>query len=61
MKLWMDGGAPTVQVVLLIKWTLISGHRVKGDIEVYYRGNPNLIRNEVIFNLPDNKDFNLYI
>ena len=54
MKLWITGGDPDIQLVFLIKWSKISGDRVKGFIEVYNRdaaGNPNLLQSEVLFNL----------
>lgn len=34
--LWMDG-CPSVELVLLIRWTKISGNRVKGMLEVWRR------------------------
>jgi len=50
-SLWLRGGVGFVQVVLLIKWTQITGNRVKGFIEVYDldpAGNERLLQNEVI-------------
>ncbi|KAK2804894.1 hypothetical protein FQN50_006400 [Emmonsiellopsis sp. PD_5] len=38
--LWFTA-APTVNVVILIKWSLISGNRVKGFMELWRRGTPN--------------------
>ena len=51
MRLWLNGGAGFVQVVLLIKWTKITRNRVKVVIEVYNldpAGNERLLQNEVI-------------
>lgn len=39
--LWLTGGAPVVNVVVLIKWTRVAGNCVKGFIEVWRRGAPN--------------------
>jgi hypothetical protein len=33
--LWLAGGAGSVQVVLIIKWTKNARKEVKGDIEVF--------------------------
>jgi hypothetical protein len=33
--LWLTGGAGSVQVVLIIKWTKNAENQVKGDIEVF--------------------------
>ena len=49
--LWLRGGAGLVQVVLLLKWTQISGNRVKAFVEVYdmdLTGNERLLQREVI-------------
>ena len=51
MKLWLKGGSGFVQVVLLFKWTEITGGRVKAFVEVYDldpAGNERLLQNEVI-------------
>ena len=51
ISLWLKGGAGFVQVVLLIKWTKITGKRVKAFIEVYNldpTGNKRLLQTEVI-------------
>lgn len=48
--LWLKGGAGSVQLVMVIKWTKNAAKRVKGDIEVFNvdgAGNANLIANEV--------------
>ncbi|KKZ61878.1 hypothetical protein EMCG_03668 [[Emmonsia] crescens] len=52
MQLWLEGGTPLVQLVLLIKWSRLSGNRVKGSLEVYGRnsaGIPMLLQTESIF------------
>lgn len=33
--LWLRGGAGSVQVVLVMKWTKGASNRVRGDIEVF--------------------------
>ena len=51
MKLWLKGGSGFVQVVLLFKWTEITGGRVKAFVEVYDldpAGNERLLQAEVI-------------
>ena len=52
MRLWLVGGAGSVQVVLLFKWTKISGNQVKAFAEVYdldpATGNERLLQTEVI-------------
>lgn len=47
--LWLQGGAGTLQLVIIIKWTKSVAKRVKGDIEVFdlRAGNPNLVGTEV--------------
>ena len=53
MNLWLKGGAGTVQMVLLFKWSKLAGDRVKGYVEVFNLdpvGNENLIQTEVIIN-----------
>ncbi|OJD11519.1 hypothetical protein AJ78_07733 [Emergomyces pasteurianus Ep9510] len=53
--LWLLGGAPTVQLVFLIKWSKSDGNRVKGEIQVYGRdgtGEPTLLQIEPIFPVP---------
>ncbi|PGG94948.1 hypothetical protein AJ79_10348 [Helicocarpus griseus UAMH5409] len=55
--LWLIGGAPIVQRVFLIRWSKLSGNRVKGEIHVYGRdgaGNPVLLQTELIFPVPSN-------
>ncbi|OJD19336.1 hypothetical protein AJ78_00698 [Emergomyces pasteurianus Ep9510] len=45
----------TVQLVLLVKWSRLSGDLVKGFVEVWSRdstGTPNLLQTETIFPLP---------
>lgn len=37
-SLWIQGGAPHVNVLLLIKWTKASGQRVTGRLEVWRKG-----------------------
>ncbi|OCK91089.1 uncharacterized protein K441DRAFT_616927 [Cenococcum geophilum 1.58] len=54
-SLWLKGGAGFVQVVLLIKWTKITGKRVKAFIEVYDldpTGNKRLLQTETILPTP---------
>ena len=51
MNLWLKGGVGLVQVVLLLKWTEISGKRVKAFIEVYdlnSAGDERRLQKEVI-------------
>ena len=51
MRLWLRGGAGFVQIVLLFKWTRMSGNRVKAFVEVYdldAAGNERLLQHEVI-------------
>lgn len=38
--LWF-GGAPDVNVVVLIKWSKISNNRIRGFVELWRRGTPN--------------------
>lgn len=47
--LWLHGGAGSVQLVIIIKWTKNAAKRVKGDIKVFdlSAGNANLITTEV--------------
>jgi hypothetical protein len=33
--LWLTGGAGSVQVVMILKWSKSSAGQVKGDIEVF--------------------------
>ncbi|KAL2828737.1 hypothetical protein BDW59DRAFT_142950 [Aspergillus cavernicola] len=40
-NLWLRGGAPVVNVVMLLMWSLISGNKVKGFIELWRSGAPN--------------------
>jgi hypothetical protein len=47
---WLVGGAPDVQLVILLKWFKLSRSRVKGLIQVWKRdaaGNPVLRLEEV--------------
>lgn len=47
--LWLVGGA-SVELVLLVRWTKISGNRVKGDLHVHGKnpaGNVVLLQTEV--------------
>jgi len=49
---WLVGGAPDVQLVILLKWTKLSRSRVKGLIQVWKRdaaGNPVLRQEEQVF------------
>jgi hypothetical protein len=51
MRLWLIGGADAVHMFLLFNWSILSGFRIKGVIEVYnldQAGNENLIRAEVV-------------
>lgn len=44
------GGGGAVQLVMLIKWTKITGNRIKGDLQVHGRdpaGNVVLLQAEV--------------
>ncbi|KAL1982947.1 hypothetical protein VTN96DRAFT_634 [Rasamsonia emersonii] len=53
--LWMRGGAPEVQLVLIFHWRKLRGGRVRGDLQVWDRdalGNANLRQTEQIFPLP---------
>ena len=46
---WLVGGAPDVQLVILLKWYKLSRSRVKGLIQVWKRdaaGNP-VLRQEI--------------
>ncbi|EFQ99778.1 hypothetical protein MGYG_02791 [Nannizzia gypsea CBS 118893] len=54
--LWLQGGFPEVQLVLLIKWSKISSNRVKGTIEIHGRngGVTQLLQTEAIFPVPTN-------
>lgn len=36
--LWLQGGAPHVNVVLLVKWDKQSNGQVAGYLEIYRRG-----------------------
>ena len=45
-----------LKVVIIIKWSMLTGGRVKGLTEIYnlnQAGNSNLVQNEVIFYLPN--------
>ncbi|KAL2215619.1 hypothetical protein M432DRAFT_634610 [Thermoascus aurantiacus ATCC 26904] len=51
MHLWLAGGAPTVQLVLLLRWSKTTSNRVGGVLEVYGRdpaGAVILLENETI-------------
>ncbi len=53
-KLWLQGGAGQVQVVIVLKWTRLVGGRVKGQIEQYrldQAASPTLIQREVVIYL----------
>jgi hypothetical protein len=53
MSLWLRGGAGDVRMVLLFKWTKLSGRRVEGFVEVHNldpAGNENPTQTEVIIN-----------
>jgi len=55
MRLWLIGGAPTVKLVILLRWSKITGNRVKGVLEVFARnmaGIPTSIQKEDIFPQP---------
>jgi hypothetical protein len=52
--LWLTGGAGSVQVVLIMKWTKNAAKQVKGDIEVFDLdpfGNVRTLQQEVSFQL----------
>ena len=54
MKLWIQGGAGGVKMVLLFKWSQLKDRRVKAAVEVYDvnpAGNENLMQTEVAINL----------
>jgi hypothetical protein len=54
MRLWLTGGAPTVRLVMILRWTKLVGGRVKGEIKVFERdaaGNPHLLQTEVMVDL----------
>src|SRR5271170_3865032 len=58
MKLWLQGGTGTVQLVFLFNWSQLTGNRVKGVVELYnlnQAGNENLIQAVVIINLSNMK------
>lgn len=49
--LWIHGGGGKMQLVLLIKWSSLSGGRVSGQIEVWAGdaiANDHLVQTEVI-------------
>jgi hypothetical protein len=35
MRVWLIGGRPHVQMVIVVKWTRTSDERVTGDVEVF--------------------------
>lgn len=51
MQLWLVGGDPKVQLVILVKWSKQSGNRAAGQLEVFERdattGQPRLTQSEV--------------
>ncbi|KKZ59940.1 hypothetical protein EMCG_05231 [[Emmonsia] crescens] len=52
VQLWLEGGAPTVQLVMLLEWSKSSATQVKGRIEVHGRnsaGTIGLLQAENIF------------
>jgi hypothetical protein len=58
MKLWLQGGRGTVQLVFIFNWSKVTGNRVKGVVELYnlnQAGNENLIQAVVIINLSNIK------
>ena len=64
MRLWLRGGAGSVQIVLLIKWTKISGNRVKAFVEVYEldpAGNERLRQTEVVIQQSNISDLNIKV
>ncbi|EEP77852.1 predicted protein [Uncinocarpus reesii 1704] len=54
MRLWLKGGAPAVQLVLIINWSELVGKKIKGSIEAWELNGdtPTLIQEEVIFPQP---------
>src|SRR5438034_6854782 len=50
-RLWLQGGAGEVHLVLIVKWVERANHRVSGTIEAYnlgQAGNENLLQTEVL-------------
>ena len=50
VALWITGGSPEVQIVLIFSWEKMSEGMVKGDLEVWRRdtlGNATLQQSEV--------------
>ncbi|KAJ9293504.1 hypothetical protein DTO271G3_7769 [Paecilomyces variotii] len=62
MRLWLVGGQPEVQIVIILHWTKIADtpiQRIKGTIEVWERDSenvPHLKQNGPIFPAPPNSD-----
>ena len=47
---WLMGAAGTTEAVLILKWSKLTGRKVKGDIEVWDldpAGHPRLLQQEV--------------
>lgn len=48
--IWLTGQAATTEVVLILKWSKLTGRKVEGDIEVWdidAAGIPRLLQQEV--------------
>ncbi|CRG89778.1 hypothetical protein PISL3812_06817 [Talaromyces islandicus] len=55
MKLWLTGGRPDVQLVIVLKWTKGLEDRVEGDVEVFERdasGSPRSVQRETVYPTP---------
>ncbi|QKX59431.1 uncharacterized protein TRUGW13939_06565 [Talaromyces rugulosus] len=55
MRVWLIGGRPHVQMVIIVKWTRTSDERVTGDVEVFERDEndqPRSVQKEIIFPEP---------
>jgi len=45
MRLWLIGGQPEVQVVIVLRWSKLTGNpteRIKGIFEVWERNSTNM-------------------
>jgi hypothetical protein len=50
VQVWLEGGSPDVQLVILVLWSKEPGNLVRGSIEAYGRnaaGAPTLVQTEV--------------
>ena len=48
--LWLIGGAATTKIVMILKWSKLTGKKVEGDVEVWdldSAGIPRLLQQEV--------------